>query len=229
MIKINMDFVYSSCKLLILVAICLKFCTTQGTEIYVKPLPSTPCPVKTCLTLPLLSTKSVIISLKKNTTLLFLPGDYTLESKISITNVSEFSMISISSGSSNVCIFCHKDASFEFEGINKLSIEGFKFFGCGNNKAKLVKNFLLENVSFVGENKSETALEIDKTKVCIIDSSFVHNTVGSLRGPIRLLQGCKHQYAYVGGAIIANQSNVTIIRSEFVGNRAEIGGVIFAT
>ena len=229
MIKINMDFIYLSYKLLILVAICLKFCTTQGMEIYVKPSMPTPCPVKMCITLSLLGTKSVINSLKQNTTLLFLPGDYILESKISDTNVSEFSMVSISSGSSNVSIFCHKDASFEFEGINKLSIEGFKFFGCGNNKAKLVKNFLLESVSFVGENKSETALEIDKTKVCIIDSSFVHNTAGSLRGSIRLLQGCKHQYAYVGGAIIANQSNVTIIRSEFVGNKAEVGGVIFAT
>ena len=128
--KVNMDLVYLSCKLLILVAICLKLCTTQGTEIYVKPSSSTPCPVKTCLTLSLLSTKSVLNSLKQNTTLLFLPGDYTLESKISITNVSEFSMVSISSGSSNVSIFCHKDASFEFEGINKLSIKGFKFFGC---------------------------------------------------------------------------------------------------
>ena len=228
-ISVNMDLVYSSCKLLVLVAVCLKLCTTQGMEIYVKPSSSTPCPVKTCLTLSLLSTKSVLNSLKQNTTLLFLPGDYTLESKISITNVSEFSMISLSSGSSNVSIFCHKDVSFKFEGINRLSIRGFKFFGCGSNKAKLVKNFSLENTSFVGENKSETALEFDKTKVCIIDSSFMHNTVGSLRGPIRLLQGCKHQCAYVGGAIIANQSHVAIIRSEFVGNRAEIGGAIFAT
>ena len=35
-------------------------------------------------------------------------------------------------------------------------------------------------------------------------------------------------HAYVGGAIIANQSNLTIIKSNFEGNSAEIGGAIFA-
>ena len=105
-----------------------------------------------------------------------------------------------------------------------------RFPVCGNNNAKLVKNFLLENVSFFGESKSETALEIDKTKVCIIDSSFMHNTVGSLRGPTGILQNNNNQHAYyVGGAIIVNQSSVAIIRSEFFENRAEIGGAIFAT
>ena len=180
-----MDFMYFCCWFFILVAICLKLCSGQDTdsEIYVKPSSTTPCPVETCLTLSLLSTKSVLGSLRQNTTLLFLPGDYTLESKISITNFSDFSMILTSSAFSNgASIFCHKDASFEFEGINKLSIKGFKFFGCGNNKAKLVKNFLLEDASFVGKNISETALDFDKTEVCIIDSSFMNNTVGSLRG-----------------------------------------------
>ena len=88
----------------------------------------------------------------------------------------------------------------------------------------------MENTSFVGENKSETALEIDKTKVCIIDSSFMHNTVGSLQGPTGILQNNNNQHAYyVGGAIIVNQSSVAIIRSELFENRAEVGGAIFAT
>lgn len=57
----------------------------------------------------------------------------------------------------------------------------------------------------------------------------MYNTVGSFRGPIRILQGHRYQHAFVGGAIIANQSNVTIIKSDFFGNRAEIGGAIFTT
>ena len=36
-------------------------------------------------------------------------------------------------------------------------------------------------------------------------------------------------YAHVGGAIIATQSNVTVINSKFAENNAEIGGAIFAT
>ena len=224
----NMEFMYSSSRLLVLVAICLKLCfrLCMCTEIYMKPSPHSPCPVKTCLSLSQLSTKSVLDSLSQNTTLLFLPGDYTLESKVPITNTSNFSMMS---RTSNVSIFCHQNASFKFESIGKLMVKGFRFFGCGNNRIELVKIFLLEKVSFFGENKSATALEIDKTNVSIIDSSFIYNTVGSLRGPIRILQHYKHHHAHVGGAIIANHSNVTIIRSVFFGNGAEIGGAIFAT
>ena len=55
-------------------------------------------------------------------------------------------------------------------------------------------DFLLEN-TFIGGNKSETDREVDKTNICmIIDSSFMYNTVGSLRGPIRIFQGYKHHH-----------------------------------
>ena len=75
----------------------------------------------------------------------------------------------------NISIFCYRNAGFVFKGIKRLTIKGLKLIGCSKNKVKLVaENFLLEKVSFVGENKSETALslEIDKSKVCIIDTSF---------------------------------------------------------
>ena len=208
-----------------LATISLKLCIGLGTEIYIKPSSNSPCPVRTCLTLSQISTRPVLYSLKHNATLLFVPGNYTLETKVSITNVSNFSMVSMSS--SNVSIFCHQNASFKFEGISKLSMKGFKFFGCGNNRVELVKEFLLENTNFIGGNESETALEIDKAKVNITACLFMYNIIGSLRGPIRILQGDRR--AHVGGAIIANQSSITVIRSEFLGNRAEIGGAIFAT
>ena len=225
-----MEFMCSGYRLLVImsVAICLKLHFGLGTEIYIKSSSNSLCSIKTCLTLSQFSTKSVLDSLSQNTTLLFPPGDYTLESKISITNTSNFSE-SMISRTSNVSIFCHQHASFKFEGINKVSIKGFKFIGCGSNRLELVKDFLLENTSFIGGNGSATALEIDKIKACIIDTSFMYNTVGSLRGPIRILHGSEHQCAYVGGAIITNQSNVTVIRSEFSGNGAKIGGAMFTT
>jgi hypothetical protein len=217
----------ASYRLLILVAICSKLHIGQGTEIYIKPSLNSPCPVKTCFTLSQISTKQILDSLKYNATLLYTSGIYTLESEISITNVSNFSMIPFSS--SNVSILCHHNARFKFEGISKLSIKGIRFFGCGNNGIRLVKEFLLENTTFIGGNESETVLDIDTAQVSIVACSFMYNTIGSLRGPIRILQGHEHQYARVGGAIIANQSSITVIRSEFLGNGADIGGAIFAT
>ena len=198
-----MEIACSRTRLLALVAICFNLQFGLCTEIYVKPSSYySPCPVKTCFSLSQISSKSVLDSLidSQNTTLLFLPGHYKLESNISIMNASNISVISRTS-KLNVSIFCHKNASFKFEGIKNLTVKGLTFFGCGNNKVKFVENFLLEKVSFVGENKSETALEIDKSKVCIIDTSFMYNTVGSLRGPMRILQGhnCKYQHAHMVG------------------------------
>ena len=227
LIKINMKFVYSSCRLLMLVAICLKVHIGLGTEIYMKPSLNSPCPVRTCLTLSQIGTKQVLNSLKHNATLLFTSGNYSLESKIFIANVSNISMISMSS--SDVSIFCKQHANFKFEGVSKLLVKGFNFIGCGNNEIKLIKEFLLENTTFIGVNESETVLEIHRAQVNITACLFMYNTVGSFRGPIRILEGHKCQYARVGGVIIANQSSVTIIRSEFVGNGADIGGAIFAT
>ena len=227
LIKINMKFVYSSCRLLMLVAICLKVHIGLGTEIYMKPLLNSPCPVKTCLTLSQIGTKQVLDSLKHNATLLFTSGNYSLESKISIANVSNISMISMSS--SDVSIFCSQHANFKFEGISKLLVKGFNFIGCGNNEVKLIKEFFLENTTFIGFNESETVLEIHTAQVNITACLFMYNTVGSFRGPIRILEGHKCQYARVGGVIIANHSSVTVIRSAFIGNGADIGGAIFAT
>ena len=212
-----------------LVAICLKVHIGLGTEIYMKPSLNSPCPVKTCLTLSQISTKQVLDSLidKHNATLLFTSGNYSLESKISITNVSNISMISMSS--SDVSIFCKKHSNFKFEGVSKLLVKGFNFIGCGNNEIKLIKEFLLENTTFIGVNESETVLEIHTALVNITACLFMYNTVGSFRGPIRILEGHKCQYARVGGVIIANHSSVTVIRSAFIGNGADIGGAIFAT
>lgn len=225
-----MEFTYSSCRFLVLLTVAIitfKLHFGVGMEIYVKSSSDSPCPVKKCLSLSQLSTKSVLDSLnQQNTTLCFLPGDYKLKSEIAITNASNFSMIS---RTNKVSIFCHQNASFKFERIKTLALKGLKFFGCGNNKVKSVKIFSLEQVNFFGENESETALEIDRAKAYFMDTSFMYNTVGSFRGPIRILQGHRYQHAFIGGAIIANQSNITIIKSDFFGNRAEIGGAIFAT
>ena len=70
----------------------------------------------------------------------------------------------------------------------------------------------------------------------IVNSSFAFNTVGNYRGPIQVLELGENNdlpgtrvYAYVGGAIIANRSDIIIVGSGFKGNSAEVGGAIFAT
>ena len=209
----------------ILVFICSNSCFAieESAMFYIKPSPSAPCPEKSCLTL---SQLIVNTTLKPNTTLTFLPGNYSLGTEISVKHLDNLAIFA------NSCTFiCQRDASFKFENIGYLRISGFKFDGCGNNQALFVKDFVLDNCIFLGQKESGTALEVNETSLSVVNTAFVSNTVGSFRGPIGILEWINETsvYAYVGGAIIATQSNVTVINSKFVGNNAEIGGAIFAT
>ena len=124
-----MEFVYSSCRFLVLLTVAIitfKLHFVVGTELYVKSSSDSPCPVKKCLSLSQLRIRSVIDSFnQQNTTLCFLPGDYKLKSEVAIINASNFSMLS---RTNKVSIFCNQNASFKFEGIERLALKGLKFF-----------------------------------------------------------------------------------------------------
>ena len=144
-------------------------------------------------------------------------------------------MFGHSNHSATVC--CEQLAKFTFKRINLVHINHLKFVGCGGNKADSVWQFVIEDSTFTGsgENSGRAALELVNTNAVVINTSFVYNGNGSYRGPIGLLQLYRLQaptseldvYAFVGGALIATESNVTIIDSHFEGNSAQIGGAIF--
>ena len=207
---------------------------STATVFYLRPSPSVLCPAAAdlCLTLSQLASRASLKFLGLNTTLNFLPGNYILRSEILFANLTTLSMLSMTTSSLPLTITCQKGVSFKFGNISYLKIRGLKFLGCGNNRATLVKHFVLDDSTFQGQEESGTALEVTDTNLRIVNSSFMFNTVGSFHGPIRILEywiGDQLAYAYVGGAVIATHSNVTIVKSIFIGNSAEVGGAIFAT
>ena len=86
------------------------------------------------------------------------------------------------------------------------------------------------------QRSSGTALNIVHSNTDFINCSFLSNRIGTYHGPIWILE---HQeepsydnftlYAFVGGALIANQSNVSIVGSRFDKNHAGVGGAIYST
>ena len=201
-----------------------------GSEVfYITPSTSVPCHAEPCLTIPHLTASTNTSWLKSNSlNLVFLPGNYTLTSDVSISNISSFSMTPNSTTNGSWTITCHQNASFKFDNINHLWIRGLKFVGCGNNKVLSVNNFTVENSTFLGHWESGTALDIFKNNITnIVNSYFTNNTVGSCQSdPTSYLSST---YALVGGAVIVTKSNITmIINSTFEGNTAELGGAIFA-
>ena len=86
------------------------------------------CPAEPCLTLPSF-VANVSLYLESNTLLIFQPGNHVIHSKLSITDVVNFSMIS---NHSRTGITCENDSrpKFIFEAVNHVYVRNINFLEC---------------------------------------------------------------------------------------------------
>ena len=208
------------------VFLCLELSGDCAEVVYISPT-SCPVPSNPCLSLNGLAANTSWLNHESNTTLIFSPGIHLLSIELSISSINNLSLFPQSLKESQSTIVCQQNASFNYYNITHVLIRGLKFVGC-ESSVESVEEFVIETSTFHGQNDSGTALEVRQSNVSIINSSFVLNTVGScLTSPTELSD---HSQFLVGGAIFAqNSSNITIVKSTFEKNRAEIGGAIFAT
>ena len=196
-------------------------------EVYhIIPNPSNHCATQPCLTLSQFAANSSHY-LHSNTTLDFLPGIHNLSKIIlMLVNVKYLIMKSVSS---TAIVMCTNDSNIHFSQSQSIHITNLEFIGCGGNQVKNVKDFLVYNTKFEGQENSETALELIGTTAQIFDSMFVSNRKGVYRHCILFDpdRGCILD-GFIGGVIFANSnSNITISQSRFEDNRADFGGAIF--
>lgn len=196
--------------------------------IYITPSSPGLCSVEPCFTLSQLTSQHI----DSNKILLkFLPGNHNLNSQIIISNVSQFSMVlSDMLMVTTTVIQCTHFGGFQFTYVESVVINGLKIISCGGSRIRFVNQLILQNSSFLGRENSETALELVQTSASILGCSFINNTIGSLKGSIKILERKPSQYltsAWCGGAIVASNSTVTISESIFNGNSATVGGAIF--
>ena len=122
-------------------------------------------------------------------------------------------------------IKCTNDSSMHFSQLLIIHITNLKFIGCGGNQVTQVKEFLVTDTTFEGQENSGTALKLIGTTAQIVNSTFVSNRFGSYRE----FAGRVFSAGFVGGAIIAtDNTTITISQSKFEDNGAEFGGAIFA-
>ena len=184
-----------------------------------------PCPRLPCLTLSQFAANSSVY-LDSNTTLIFQPGSHSLYQELSIVNVSALLMISDSTIRAKASITIVQLAKIHLRSINLVHIRALNFTGIGGNVIESVDQFLFEESSFTGHQEMVgTALEIIETNAVISRSCFHSNWFGSCKNIFSIESDCYN----VGGAIIANRSNLVINESEFRGNRARMGGAIFVS
>ena len=227
-------FSMTQCVLLTLVL------AVSGTKVHhIIPSPIIQCPMgESCLTLSMLAA-NISNYLDSNTTLIFLEGNYILDSKLSVSNIGEFLSLT-TTGSVPARITCNGNvnSSLQFNNITQMQISGLEFIGC-SSQVEFVDQFTLEDSSFFGENGDGSALVLTQTNTSIVRSAFAFNTVGTYRSHVRFFEylGSFLQYrplnihsdsARVGGALSITSSNIVISSSHFDSNTAELGGAIFS-
>ena len=125
-------------------------------------------------------------------------------------------------------VICKKSSMLHFYGILTVQISNLDFFGCGGSRAQAIGQLSIIGTSFNGRRSQGTALELVEVRGIIEGSTFQFNVVGNLKNVIvEKWMREKAQLCRVGGALIVEQSNITIIGSWFKRNAAEVGGALF--
>ena len=209
---------------------------------YIKPSPDIPCPKDPCLTLSQFAANAS--NCTGNVSLIFLPGNHSLDSMLKVSGAVNFSMKS--RDNELVTVECKSQSGrFVVYETTFASIKSLHFNGCGGNTVTKAKQLLVKDTIFYGvEGSGEgrgTALVLNEVNFAeITESSFISNTPGVnskhhyvrefITNPdiLQKLALKEDDLVTVGGALLTTSSNVSVISTKFVRNEAAIGGVLLA-
>ena len=232
-------------KLLKILVICMSIPHTVGSNKVYYITQSTllhGCPeFESCITFSTLVTNTSNF-LDTNTTLIFLEGNYTLDTDINFRDVDHFVRLS-ATNLVIVSITCTNGVGLNFNNITQLQISGLELIRC-RNRIESVHDSLLENCHF-RDGDSGSALFLDRTNANIYRCSFTSNSHSTLTfyrrsavGGSLFVRSCNlsissslfdsNEAAFGGGAIyIGTRNNVSITDCEFVNNKAREGGALY--
>ena len=209
---------------------------TQNTQ-YIKPTTATPCPGEPCYTL-FQYAEQYLENVSSNATLVFLPGDHTLNLTISVGTLSKLwngsqsdhSLLTLLGSPSSLPeitsrIVCTWPAGFLLSGITELHITALAFISCGHNDRAAINILSVWNVrisncifqnntnnrSGSSENGFGGAIHVHSSNLTLAESIFEHN------------------FAYKGGALeVFTNTTATLSRNIFRNNSANCGGGFYA-
>lgn len=138
------------------------------------------CPLQSCMDLSeLAATIDFSSENETNITLLFLPGNHSLDRELVLTDSRNIYTMK-ASGSETVCIECaNKIGRVTISNVTEALIEGLLFIGCGGNLFSMVDNFKIISCVFKGVAGSSTALILNRTAAIINMCIFINNTDGT--------------------------------------------------
>ena len=207
---------------------------------YIKPSLDIPCHKDPCLTLSQFAANSS--SYTGQISVIFLPGNHTLNRELILSGADNFLMES--QNSETVTIECLSQSErFIVNETTFAAIKGVHFIGCGENTVSTVEELRVEDTTFQGlegEGRGSALVlnDVNFTKIigCLFESNTPgansqHHSVGEFirdQGVLVSLRLGQNDRVSVGGALLITSSNVSVTNTKFVFNEAKIGGVLFA-
>ena len=154
-----------------------------------------------------------------NTTMVFLPGNHTLDMNITVADVTRLIMRGESSSENIATIVCNGPVGFSFTSMVDLKVHFLSFASCSRDFSDPSKYALLFDLIELAElvncsfhDNLGTALVVMNTTLILAgNTTFTHNH-------------CEDDYCVGGGGIAANSSNLTFIGDTmFIRNNATFG------
>ena len=109
-------------------------CSAPESTYYIRPAPDTPCPAEPCLTLSEYA-QGIDHFFTSNTTLVFLPGDHSLDRDVVIANVTRIAVLGDPTSLPEITsrVTCISPAALVFQNISELHLSGMGVSFCGND------------------------------------------------------------------------------------------------
>ena len=202
---------------------------------YITPSQNGPCPQNSsCLTLSQFTASSS--HNETDISLLFLPGNHTLDRELLLAQVNNFSMTKDGLDNETVFVECSTHMNygrFRISETTSVSLKGLHFIGCGSNSVSQVKWLTITGTTFQDVQEGNTVLELNEVsnativKTCFLSNSLNYPNINQI--VTNVSEGLNYVYfqrSTLSGALSTAFSNVSIVSSKFMHNRADIGGAL---
>lgn len=158
--------------------------------------------------------------------LLFLPGNHSLDCELSVANVANFSMTKDVQNNESVIVICiGQSGRFNISVTVLTSVRGLHFTGCGSNTVTKVDLFKLEDTIFQSMYGGRV-LELNMVDAAkIVRSSFFSNSTFSVSGEFIAATNSSFDvfdsaFSAGGGVMYTSGSSFNITSSTFTNNTA---------